>query len=125
MKKLETILLTVLSTFIVCGAVFALTYTDVSLQKTETQEVAGEMVEVNIATPDEEKDIKKEWQEMITDNFNIQDKKRDLENALNDINNAIDYHNAIIDELEAVKTSLTLDITIPSKIQVVDLILKE
>lgn len=113
MKK---VLLAIIPALFVYGIVYSATYTDISPQRTETQTINEKEIEVDIDTPDNEKTIEKEWQEVVSDKFTVEDKQRDLETAFSDIDNAINYYNSIVDDLTEAKTSLNLDIEIPAKL---------
>lgn len=109
MKK--TILTILISNLIVGGIVFgATTYTDVTPVKMVEEEP--------VVVEDVFKDIEKEWSETKTETFTVTDKKRKLNNLKETIDNSIVDYNAIIDELTGAKSTLDLDVTIPSKISI-------
>ena len=121
MHNLKTILTLTLLGTLISIVVLAVSYTDISPQRTETQEIGGEMVEVNITTPDKKKLIKKEWETVLTNEFSVEDKERELTDISGEINNFVNRYNYIIDELTEAKASLKLEIEIPIKKQITNL----
>lgn len=118
MKK--QILITTLAILICGGITYAITYKDISPQRTEMQEVDGLMQEVEVATPDMEKQIEKTWTEERTYDFSPKQKIVEINSIKNSIQSQISRVNEIIDELTESETALELDIDIPIKIELTE-----